>query len=100
MTQHNDNLAPPQQSVVSVKKMTVTPGANEGFRSFARVDIEFAQDYGMSDEVDSISICLTFNVDSMTLDQVKDMAILHAKTLMNKCVTDPHLKVGDERLGN
>jgi hypothetical protein len=99
MTQHDDYLAPPK-SVVSVKKMTVTPGANEGFRSFARVDIEFAHDYGMSDGGDSISISLTFNVDRMTLDQVKDMAILHAKTLMNKCVTDPHLKVGDERLEN
>jgi hypothetical protein len=99
MIQHNDNLAPPQ-SVVSVKKMTVTPGTKEGLRSFARVDIEFARDDGMSDGVDSISVSLTFNVDRMTLDQVKDMAILHAKTLMNECVTDPHLKVGDERLEN
>ncbi|WP_144030247.1 hypothetical protein [Burkholderia sp. AU6039] len=95
----DDDQEVPQGSAASVRKLTITPGSEGDLRSFARVEVEFVEGRPGSDgPTSSVSVSLTFNVDRLTLDQVKDFAILHAKRLMNRCVTDPHLKVGDRRL--
>ena len=89
---------PPPDSVARVKKMTVTPDTGEGFRSFARVEVEFVEEQlGGEGFVSSVSLSFAFKVDGLTLEQVKDFAILHEKRLMNRCATDPHLRVGDRR---
>ncbi|WP_321958144.1 hypothetical protein [Paraburkholderia bannensis] len=95
----DDDRDMPPDSVASVRKLTITPGTGGDFRSFARVEVKFVAGQPDSDgATSSVSLSLTFNVDRLTLGQVKDFAILHAKWLMNRCVTDPHLKVGDRRL--
>lgn len=94
MSRPNDETGP--ISIVRVAKLAVTPATTDGLRSFAHVEVEFVLDNGMDWRSDSVSININFNVDRMSLDQVKDMAIVHAKSLMNRCVSDPHLKVGDK----
>ncbi|WNC94381.1 hypothetical protein RI103_34990 [Paraburkholderia sp. FT54] len=95
----DDDRDMPPDSVASVRKLTITPGTGGDLRSFARVEVEFVEGQPGSDgSTSSVAVSLTFNVDRLTLDQVKDFAILHAKRLMNHCVTDPHLKIGDRRL--
>ncbi|WP_040502106.1 hypothetical protein [Herbaspirillum sp. YR522] len=83
---------------VRVSKLSVVPVTKDGLRSFARVDVEFISDSCTDGPADSVRIEINFNVDQLTLDQIKDFAIMHAKSLMNRCVTDAHLKVGDQRL--
>lgn len=53
----------------------------------AQVEVEFVRD--LVDHQDSVAISIGFNVDGLTADQIKDFAILHAKSLMNRCVNDP-----------
>lgn len=95
MTNRDESEQP--LSVVKVTKLAVVPTTSQGLSSFAQVDVEFVRDSGIEQRTESVSLSLDFNVDGLTLDQIKDFAILHAKALMNRCVTDPHLKVGDVR---
>jgi hypothetical protein len=98
MTKHHED-APPA-SVTRLERLAITPTGSDGLRSFAQVEVEFVRDNGIAGRFDSVKVSVDFNVDGLTADQIKDFAILHAKSLMNRCVTDPHLKVGDVRLQN
>lgn len=71
-------------------KCTVEPtGAG-----FARVTVELVRQPYPEDisPPDAVSISVTFNIRDLSVDQIKDFAIKHAKTLMNRCVTDPHAR--------
>jgi hypothetical protein len=92
MTEHVEDMPP--VSVVRVEKLAVTPTTSEGLRSFAQVEVEIVRDSGIAGLRDSVRVSVDFNVDGLTADQIKDFAILHAKELMNRCVTDPHPKIG------
>lgn len=60
---------------------------------FAKIEVELVRDSvieGVDD--DRVLLQSTFNIRGLSVDQIKDVAIKHAKTLMNRCVTDPHAR--------